>query len=444
MRKTPLEPWIAEKIQSATGDNFSLNRLRTYQLTRLRESFECARTKSPFYRKHLKDWGTDCLTDLDCLAGIPFTTADDLAAGGLSFLSVSQSDVERVITLQVPGTESKPRRVFFTAEDMEHTIDFFHHGMASLVEPGYKVLILLPGDRPGSVGDLLVTALKRMDVTGIVHGIVSDPAQAIQDIIAHRVDALVGIPAQLLSVARYPGAEAIPPGTIKSILLTTDYVPDAIVRELNKLWDCPVFNHYGTTEMGLGGGVECQALNGYHLREADLYIEIVDSDSGLLQPHGKTGEIVFTTLTRRGMPIIRYRTGDLAKFLTEPCPCGTHLRRLSKVRGRIQDMVRLRTGERLGMPDLDEALFPVAGIVNYSATLVSRAKIDSLEISIYPDSKTGLPDRETLNAALMSVPEIGRAVCERCLRLEPHRLMTANRMSTGVAKRVIQRQTEKE
>ena len=92
-------------------------------------------------------------------------------------------------------------------------------------------------------------------------------------------------------------------------------MPEAIGRVLEERWGCRVYNHYGTTEMGLGGGVQCSARRGYHFREADLFVEIVEPRSGEPVPEGVTGEIVFTTLTRTGMPLIRYRTGDLSRFL---------------------------------------------------------------------------------------------------------------------------------
>ncbi len=112
-----------------------------------------------------------------------------------------------------------------------------------------------------------------------------------------------------------------------------------------------MFNHYGMTEMGLGGGVDCRALTGYHLREADLYFEIVDPVDGRPLPDGEPGEVVFTTLTRRGMPLIRYRTGDLARFLPGSCPCGTVLRRLDHVQGRLAGRVKVGGGYRLESPE---------------------------------------------------------------------------------------------
>ena len=102
------------------------------------------------------------------------------------------------------------------------------------------------------------------------------------------------------------------------------------------------------TEMGLGGGVECQARRGYHLREADLYFEIVHPQTGEPVTEGETGEIVFTTLTRQGMPLIRYRTGDLSRFIPGQCPCGTTLRTLEKVTRRLSGKVAFKTAGRRG------------------------------------------------------------------------------------------------
>jgi len=89
----------------------------------------------------------------------------------------------------------------------------------------------------------------------------------------------------LLALARFSKGRAAP----KSILLSTDYVPSALVRELERIWHCSVYAHYGMTEMATGGGVECWARCGYHLREADLYLEIVDPASGKSLPDGERG-----------------------------------------------------------------------------------------------------------------------------------------------------------
>jgi phenylacetate-coenzyme A ligase PaaK-like adenylate-forming protein len=121
---------------------------------------------------------------------------------------------------------------------------------------------------------------------------------------------------------------------MKAILLSAEYVSDENVRIIEEIWDCKVFEHYGMTEMGLGGAMACETRIGYHPREADLIFEIIDPESGAALPDGEYGEIVFTTLTREAMPLVRYRTGDFSRFIPEPCPCGSKLKRLDRVANR--------------------------------------------------------------------------------------------------------------
>jgi phenylacetate-coenzyme A ligase PaaK-like adenylate-forming protein len=111
------------------------------------------------------------------------------------------------------------------------------------------------------------------------------------------------------------------------------------------------------TETGLGGGVDCRSHGGYHLREADLYFEIIDPDTGEAVPDGEYGEVVFTTLTRRGMPLIRYRTGDISRFIPGYCGCGTVLRKMDYIRGRISGNIKISDVHYLNLSKLDEKIF---------------------------------------------------------------------------------------
>ena len=182
---------------------------------------------------------------------------------------------------------------------------------------------------PGNVGALLATALERMGVTPIPHGSLLDLPEAVAKLRHHQPTSVVGSPVQVLALLRYADEVAGVPARMRTALLTTDHVPGSIVRRLRGS-GCDVFEHYGMTEMGLGGAVDCEAHAGYHLREPDLFLEIVDPRSGEVLPEGAVGEVVLTTLTRRGMPLLRYRTGDLSRFVPGPCPCGTALRRLER------------------------------------------------------------------------------------------------------------------
>jgi phenylacetate-coenzyme A ligase PaaK-like adenylate-forming protein len=338
------------------------------------------------------------------LQAFPFTTADDVSRQPQALVCVSQGDIERVVTLDTSGTSGPPKRLYFTAADQELTRDFFQVGMSTFTAPGDRVLILLPCDRPGSVGDLLAQALRRLGVEGIRHGLVRDVAQTLAILRESGANVVVGVPVQVLALVRSPAARQSPYPRLKSVLLTTDHVPQAIVQAIEAAWGCTVYNHYGMTEMGLGGGVECAARQGYHLREADLFFEIVDPATGAPLPDGEPGEIVFTTLTRRGMPLIRYRTGDVSRFLPGECACGSVLRLLEKVRFRLQGRapLPLAHGSFLTLAELDDALFPLPDVLDFAATLSAGG----LQVTVQAQ-EPGI--REPARQALAALPAIRAA-----------------------------------
>jgi phenylacetate-coenzyme A ligase PaaK-like adenylate-forming protein len=379
MNLTPLEPWIDHKIDQAD--------LQTYQLRCLNETLRLVKNNSRFYRHAPIDPPCDLgyLSELDRW---PFTTAADLRADPFAFVCVSQDDIQRVVTLDdanfplttltTSGTTGQPKRLYFTRDDQALTIDFFHIGMSTFTAPGDRVLILLPGETSGSVGDLLASGLQRLGAVPIKHGPVRDAAATLDVMRREKINVIVGVPTHVLALARHP---AKLPLRLKSVLLSTDHVPSAIKRAIEAAFGCSVYNHYGMTEMGLGGGVDCEARRGYHLREADLLFEIIDPVSGKRLPDGDYGEVVFTTLTRRGMPLIRYRTGDMSRFIPEPCPCGTRLKTLERITHRLDGRVRI--GEQtLTMADLDEAVFAIEGVLNFTATLTRENGHDCLHLEV--------------------------------------------------------------
>jgi phenylacetate-CoA ligase len=439
---TPLEDWIRKKTGIPVGldDESYRTELERYQIGRLNETIEHARRNSPFYRDRYVSSSDACLSSIADLKKLPFTYPSDLSREPFRFLAVPQDAVARVITLRTSGSTGEPKRIFFTEDDLELTVDFFHHGMSTLVAPGQRVAILLPGKTPDSVGDLLRRGLKRMDVESLAHGPVSDPRHAAREIASFGADCLVGIPTHVLAVASSGQGRKIGKNRIGSVLLSTDYVPRAIAARIEHVWGCRVFNHYGMTETGLGGGVECTALDGYHLREADLFFEIVDRDTGEPCPDGTPGEVVFTTLTRRGMPLIRYRTGDLSRMVAERCSCGSALRRMERVKGRWENVVSPGSGRGFMLSDLDEALFAVPGVLDYRVTL-SQESDDRLQLHFDVHTEdTVTPTKKEILRALDEV-ELLREVLAR----GPFRTPTINFseegrwVTTGVTKRKILR-----
>jgi phenylacetate-coenzyme A ligase PaaK-like adenylate-forming protein len=414
---TPLEAWIRQKAhidRDLTG-RFFVDALKDYQLQRVNEVIDYARRNSPFYRRHLASLPVAPLSVLSDIAHIPFTTPSDIAKDPFCFLAVPQDDVARIVTLRTSGSTGEAKRLFFTEGDLELTLDFYHHGMSTLVRPGQRVAIFFPGEIPDSVGDLLLRSLQRMDVHAFVYGLVTNPIHAAEAVASFGAHCIVGIPTQVLAMACSPTRTAIGKGSIESVLLSADYVPRPLAETLEEVWGCRVFAHYAMTEMGHGGGVECEARAGYHLREADLYFEVVDYKTGEACPDGDIGEVVFTTLTREGMPLIRYRTGDIARMIPEPCPCGSILKRMDYVRGRWNGLVRLNTDCTLTVYEMDEALFRLPGLLDYRAR-VSKGMDGRFRLHIDMNgAEEGSPsDREVLQC-LNKVEAIRKAVARGTL-----------------------------
>ncbi len=306
-----------------------------YQMTRLRECLDYARRRSRFYRERYAGVEIESLRGPKDLERLPFLCAEDIRLHGDAMLCVPASQVERVVSLASSGSMGPPKRLCFSEHDLAATIDFFARGMATISAPGERVLICMNGSTPDSVGDLLRRGLERIGVVACSYGEIRDVRDAAK--YAKSVDphCIVGIPGQVLSLA-----EAAPSLAVRNVLLSADNVPDLLRRRVTDIWGCEIYAHWGMVETGLGGGVECAARDGYHLRHPDLLIEIVDPETGRILADGERGEIVVTTLAREAMPLFRYRTGDLSYLIGEPCRCGSVLKRLGPVWGHYKMEVK--------------------------------------------------------------------------------------------------------
>lgn len=257
------------------------------------------------------------------------------------------------------------------------------------------MLIALPGEREGSVGYQLAKGIARAGVIPIPHGLSVDPAETLACMDLENATCIIGLPVQMLALASHNNALR----RLRSIVLCGDHVPESLLRRLRQLTDTEIFEHYGMTETGLGGGIDCEAHSGYHLREADFYFEIVDPASGAPLPDGEMGEIVFTTLHRTGMPLIRYRTGDMSRFLPDPCGCGTILKRLERVRNRVDGFVPLGPSGCSSIAQIDEALFAIPELLDFSAS-VFQGTPRRLEVTVYAPgaSRIAAEARDALHA----------------------------------------------
>lgn len=339
-----LDLWTCRKLGLSELSALTREEIEKYQLGKIKETIKWAASRSPFYAALYKGREVECWQDFQKL---PFTSPVDVRDHGEEMVCVSQSQISRIVTMETSGTTGRPKRIFFTEEDQELTADFFHNGMQLLTDSSDTVMILMPCERPGSIGDLLKRGLLRMGAKVVAYGLPNgrDNQEILRVMEAEGVTCAVALAAHLAEIAdlaKQTGAR-IP---MRSVLLSADYVSAENRRRIREAWNCPVFEHYGMTEMGLGGAVSCPELEGCHIRESDLYLEIIDPDTGAVLPDGEEGEIVFTTLTRKGMPFIRYRSGDWSSFIPRPCRCGSVLKRISRVGDRSLKKGEWKEGNR--------------------------------------------------------------------------------------------------
>lgn len=397
--RNPLDTWVSRRTGVAL-DDLTPDSIAEYQLRVIRQTVGWARSHSAFYADALAVFPEDWPRSLAEFTDAPFTTPADVVDRGHEFVCVPQSEISRVVTLESSGTSGARKRIFFTAEDQEQTLDFFAHAVATMASEGDSMLIALPGEREGSVGFQLARGIARAGVVPIPHGLVIDPAATLRRMDEERATLLIGLPVQMLAIALETGDLGRRVfRRLHTIVLCSDHVPQSLVNRIREATGCAIFEHYGSTEMGLGGGVDCCAHAGYHLREADLLFEIVSPQTGQLLADGQTGEVVFTTLGRHGMPLLRYRTGDLSRILSAPCACGSPLRRLARVQSRIDSAVALGPHGSITIAALDEALFGLPGVHDFTAGFVAGSP-NELQLNIHtpqPDESTAARAEQALN-----------------------------------------------
>ena len=205
---------------------------------------------------------------------------------------VSQSEIEKIITDSTSGTTGKEKRVYYTKEDLNKTIEVFMKGLSEVVDR--KCLVCFPNTGTNSLGDLIATAIRNLGAEPVDAGIGKTYREILS--LAEGCDSFVGFPQMLLALTR------IKPGLFKRALISGDYC-------IKAYYGVPVYPHYGSREIGLAGAISCRCRNGMHMRP-DVDVEIMDD-----------GELVVTTHLD-AMPLYRYKTGDYTHIIPGKCECG--------------------------------------------------------------------------------------------------------------------------
>jgi phenylacetate-CoA ligase len=317
------------------------------------------------------------------------------------------------LAIESSGTSGHATRVYLSRRELEYSA---RQGglMLGLYGLGRGDRILSTLDLGWGLGSLLVERLVRYTPCfAMVVGRV-DPSEAYRRLAEYRFNVVVSDPfwlARLTEIARERGR----PGPLKLLIGGGEGITPRMRAELETYWGALVCMTYASTEAATILGFECTHRGGYHVNEFDFWVEIVEPDSD------GYGEIVLTTLGRRVMPLIRYRTGDVARWLPEPCPCGLPFRRLSPLRGRLDEQVSCAWGNLY--PDFFEPLLRgVPGLTNdWQAALFERdlTPVVQLRLEVEDDGATRQRAvQEILGGLQRTRPEAWLAYCQRLIDLE--------------------------
>ena len=387
MTVSAVDEYISENEKIMMSDREALELL---QLNRLREVIGYCRQKSPFY-----SYLPEKLSGFCDFRKIQFMTENDLSRNSGRLMLVSQSQAVRAVSDITSGTLGSPKRLYYTQDDQQRTVEFFACGLSELIKKGGRTLIYMSSQRQGSIGELISQALTSIGAEPFFSDASCPFKQTAEIIAANKITSVVAMPVTLLSLARFMKACSIT-ADIKNVLVSADTCSSHTEKLIAEELGCGVFPHYGSRESGFGGAVTCSAHEGMHAWENELFFEIAAEDGSILED-GLEGELVLTTLKRKAMPLIRYRTGDRAKIYSESCACGSIVKRIGSIR-------RINAAAGADISETDRIVFADKNVID----CLVRRREDGLCFEITVSSENFITEdmKKKLSAVLPSGTEL--------------------------------------
>ncbi len=423
-----LEQWLHDKIrqecqQNAIFSGYSglqlqekINRteINKYHFYKLRESLKYAYNNSSFYRELYNQNGIepDKIVSVDDWDKVPFTTPEALIENPGRLLCVSLGKIARTISILSSGTTGRPKKILYTPQDIDKIVDFMSAGMRAVASEGDVVHIILHGGSAYGQLDLLARGVAKMGATPIKAGVDHTPGEHLELIKTNRATLIFGQTGRIYRITQELLAEGHELSNlgVRILYLTSVYLPGAMRRRLESAWNCEVYLHYGMSEMGLAVATECSEHNGFHMNEADLYLEIIDPATGRIIEDETEGEMVFSTLTRAGVPLIRYRTRDISRWIKSPCSCGAAtLLRFAGTNRRLESIMKLSSGDEIYPSLFDDVLYSIPQLFDYEVEVSEQRGKEQFLFTIETIGQD-LMVAETINKILMNCPVINKNI----------------------------------
>ncbi|GIN87290.1 phenylacetate-coenzyme A ligase [Heyndrickxia sporothermodurans] len=356
------------------------------QLQDLKHTINRVYQNVPFYKKrfleqNITPQNIQCLEDVQKL---PFTTKKDLRDHyPFSLFAVEQKELVRLHASS--GTSGKPTVVGYTKKDIED--------WAAIVARA----ILIAGGKPGDMlqnayGYGLFTGGLGLHYGGENLGVTVIPISGgntdrqIQIIQDFQPTILCSTPSYAINIGEKMIEQGMNPRetSLKIGIFGAEPWSDEMRRKIEELFQIKACDIYGLSEVvGPGVAMECyEGQNGLHIAEDHFLVEVIDPETLKPVPEGTEGELVFTSLKKEALPIIRYRTGDIASISTEKCICGRTTTRMSRIKGRIDDMIIIR-GVNIFPSEIEHHLIKIKEIApHYQVHLLRNSSLDEIELHV--------------------------------------------------------------
>ncbi len=364
-----------------------LPEIKAYQEGKLKEALRYLSLHSPFYKELFAKHQIDitAISSIEDLQRIPTTSKEDFSLRNDDFLCVERAQVADYCTTS--GTTGGSVIIALTANDIERLA--YNEAISFACADGkagdvYQLMLTL--DRHFMAGMAYYAGIHKLGASTVRVG-PGPPQMQIENILRFKPTTLVAVPSFLLRLAEYAEANGVDLNQtsvqravcIGESIRDEAFAENALSSRLRSKWNIKLYSTYASSEMQTAF-TECSEGHGGHHHPELLIVEILD-DAGHQLPAGQYGEVTITSLGVEGMPLLRYRTGDICAYYDEPCACGRTTLRLSPLSGRKNQMIKYK-GTTIYPPAIQDALSTVREIQDYIIQ-ISKSDIDTDEILIY-------------------------------------------------------------
>ena len=362
--------------------------IRKIQLERLQETVSRVYEKVEPYRKKMDEAGIkpEDIKSLDDLKRLPFVTKQDMRDNyPFGLFAVPKKDLVRIHASS--GTTGKPTVVGYTQGDLDVWTECVSRiaCMGGATKDDVAQICFGYGMFTGALG--LHYGLEKIGATIIPSSTGNSEKQIMymKDFGTSLVVATPSYALRLAEVAREMGLDPVKDLNVKTLLVGSELLTDAMREEMHKYWgaDVKITSNYGMSElMGPGVSGECLEVCGMHINEDFFIPEIIDPVTEEVLPEGEQGELVITCIKKEGIPLIRYRTRDITRLFYDKCKCGRTFCRMENLSGRSDDMLKIR-GVNVFPSQIEEVILGIEELgPHYEIVLERDGYLDKMTIKV--------------------------------------------------------------